>query len=149
LLPFAVCGLFTGAISDKASSRKCYLGIFSILWSSATIVSSYTSSFAVFATMRVLLGILESASNPLIFSLIRDYFPPSHRSTANSILTSSIYLGTTISSLSILIISNYGWKISYRLTGGFGVLAGILVLLCLREPKRGIFDIVKIKDTDI
>jgi MFS family permease len=97
-------------ISDSAKSRKCFLGIFSILWSLTTFMSSFATSFYVFAILRALLGVFESACNPLIFSLIKDYFPPSHRSTANAILTSSIYLGTTISSLSIILIDSYGWR---------------------------------------
>ena len=94
----------------------------------------------VFAFMRILLGVFESACNPLAYSLIRDYFPPSKRSTANSILTSSIYLGGALSSLSILLIQQTGWRGDYYLTGGAGVAAGIASLVLLKEPIRGILD---------
>ena len=104
LIPYSLVGLYTGSLTDSTDNRKNLIGIVSILWSTTTLLSGAVDSFAVFAGMRVLLGVLESASNPLAYSLIRDYFPPEQRSTANSILTSSIYIGGAVSSLSILLI---------------------------------------------
>jgi MFS family permease len=141
LIPFSIFGVYTGSLTDSVSNRKNVLGAFSILWSLTTIVSGSTESFAVFATMRVLLGVLESANNPLAYSLIRDLFPPEYRSTANSIFTSSIYIGGAISSLSLLIIQNFGWRDDYIFTGAMGVIFGIATLLFLQEPERGNFDV--------
>ena len=59
--------------------------------------------------MRFLLGTFESTGNPLMYSLIRDYFPPNQRATATSIVGSTISLGTAVSSLSIILIDNFGW----------------------------------------
>ena len=134
-------GLFTGTLSDKTENRKNLLGIVSILWSITTVISGSVDSFTVFATMRVLLGVIESANNPLAYSLIRDYFPPEYRSTANSILTSSIYIGGAISSLSILLIQNYGWRNDYVITGVVGILFGFMAILFLQEPERGKYDV--------
>lgn len=116
------------------------LGVLSILWSLTTVLAGYVDSFEAFAIMRVLLGILESANNPLAYSLIRDYFPPELRSTANSIFTSSIYVGGAFSSLSILLIEKFGWRGDYEITGGIGIIAGVIGLIALEEPIRGQFE---------
>jgi len=84
-LPYAGFGLIAGKISDKVN-RKLFLAIVVCLASATMGVSAATSSFAVFSLMRVLHGMLNSASNPLSFSLISDYFPPDRRATANSII---------------------------------------------------------------
>ena len=86
--------------------------------------------------MRILLGVLESFSNPLAYSLVRNFFPPNQRSTANSIIGSAIYLGSAISSLSILIIDEFGWRISFYVAGAFGAVSGLLTILVVREPSR-------------
>ena len=84
-LPYAGFGLIAGKISDKVD-RRLFLAIVVCLASATMGVSAATSSFAVFSLMRVLHGMLNSASNPLSFSLISDYFPPDRRATANSII---------------------------------------------------------------
>lgn len=138
LIPFSFFGLFTGKLADIESlKRKDLLGILSIVWSMTTVISGSTHSFLVFASMRVLLGVFESANNPLAYSLIRDLFPPDNRSTAQSVYMSSIYFGGALSSLSILLIQKIGWRGDYELTGAIGVLAGLLCLFILNEPTRG------------
>ena len=72
-------------------------------------VSYFSGSFTVLAFMRIIHGCLNSASNPLSFSLIADYFPPDKRSTANSIIQAGNYIGVGVSSISILLISKFGW----------------------------------------
>ena len=141
LIPFSFFGLFTGKLADVDSlKRKDLLGVLSIVWSMTTVVSGSTDSFLVFASMRVLLGVFESANNPLAYSLIRDLFPPDFRSTAQSIMMSSIYFGGALSSLSIILIHKIGWRGDYQVTGSIGVLSGLLCLFFLNEPIRGQFD---------
>ena len=130
LLPTAIVGIFMGNITDK-SNRVQLLGVAGILWSLSTYLSGSVDSFEVFVVMRVLLGVFTAACNPPAISLIRDYFPPSFRSQANSVFLASDYLGCCISSLSILIIKNLGWRQDYELTGIFGIISGVLLLTVL------------------
>ena len=141
MIPYSFVGLYTGSLTDSTDNRKNLIGLVSILWSTTTLLSGAVDSFAVFAGMRVLLGVLESACNPLAYSLIRDYFPSDQRSTANSILNSSIYIGGAVSSLSILLIQNFGWRDDYIFTGLAGMLFGLSAILFLKEPERGQFDV--------
>ena len=140
LLPFSTVGLFTGKMTDLISKRALLLGLCSILWSSTTMIQAYYPNFYVFIAMRIILGILESFSNPLAYSLIRDMFPPMQRSTANSSIQSSIYLGSALSSLNIVLIDNLGWKQTYYIIGLFGIVAGVLTVLLVSEPERGAYN---------
>ena len=67
-------------------------------------LTGFVNSFVVLALMRVVHGMVNSASNPFSFSLITDYFPPDKRATANSIIHSGQYIGSALSSISILLI---------------------------------------------
>jgi MFS family permease len=81
-----------GLATDNIN-RKWLLSIGCLLWSITTVVSGMTDRFSIFVAMRIALGIICSICNPAAYSLIRDYFPPAFRSTANSIYSSGIYLG--------------------------------------------------------
>ena len=90
--------------------------------------------------MRVLFGVFSAACNPPALGLIRDYFPPNSRTLANSFFLTSDYLGCCFSSLSIILIKNFGWREDYEITGIFGILIGLAVLFYLKEPERGRFE---------
>lgn len=106
----------------------------------ATIgITGFKDSFLILAAMRVFHGMLNSATNPLSFSIIQDYFPPENRSVANSLIQAGNYIGVGVSSLSILVIKKYGWRALYKLMGGFGILFGIASAFLIKEPVRGRF----------
>jgi MFS family permease len=148
-IPYSFFGLIAGKISDNVN-RKLYLGIVVMLASLTMGVSGFTSSFVVLSVMRVFHGMLNSASNPLSFSLIADYFPPDKRATANSIIQAGNYIGVGVSSLSILLISSFGWRICYGIMGGVGLLFGLATMLLVKEPERGIYldQATKIKEAE-
>lgn len=67
--------------------------------------------------------------------MLRDYFPQERRGTANSILYSANYFGTALSSISVMIISAFGWRATYGLMGAFGLAIGLLSAFTVREPE--------------
>ena len=82
---------------------------------------------------RFLFGGISSAINPLLYSVTADYFPPEKRSFANSVISSANYIGIAISSLTILIIKNFGWRMGYYMMGSLGLIGGTLSLLFIKE----------------
>ena len=132
-IPYAFFGLIAGKISDNVN-RKLFLGAVVILGSLTMAVSGFTNSFFLFGLMRVIHGCMNSASNPVSFSLVADYFPPDKRATANSIIQAGNYIGVGISSFSILLITQFGWRASYGIMGAMGILAGLLSMLFINEP---------------
>lgn len=137
-VPYSFFGLLVGKFADNAN-RKLWLGIMVILASLTIGISGFVNSFAVLALMRVFHGMFNSATNPLSFSLVSDYFPPDKRSTANSIIQAGNYIGVGVSSLSIILISQFGWRACYGVMAAAGVLGGLLSMLFVKEPERGQF----------
>jgi MFS family permease len=80
---------------------------------------------------------LNSSSNPLSFSIIADYFPPDKRATANSIIQAGNYIGVGVSSLSILLISKFGWRYCYGIMAAVGIAFGVMTGVLVKEPERG------------
>jgi len=89
------------------------------------------------------MGMAMSLCNPLAYSLIRDYFPPQRRATANSLYSSAIYVGNALASLNILYIKDHGWRQGFMYTGYIGVVVGFIGIAVLTEPERGKFTVVK------
>lgn len=135
-VPYSFFGLVAGKISDSVN-RKLFLGIVVALASATIGFSAATSSFALFSFMRVIHGCLNSASNPLSFSLIADYFPPENRATANSIIQAGNYVGVGVSSISIILISAFGWRAQYGIMAAVGCAFAALTVLGIKEPERG------------
>ena len=140
LLPQSTVGLFTGIITDKVRNRVRLFGLGCIFWSSTTLIAGNTDNFYVFALMRFLFGVGVSVANAPALSLIRDYFPPDYRSTANSMYTFTLYLGISLASLSLLVIDKVGWRNDYTLYGCFGIIVASLLMTILEEPERGRYD---------
>ena len=98
--------------------------------------------------LRALQGIVMSVCNPLAYSMIRDYFPPSKRSTANSLYSSGIYVGNAMASLNILYINAYGWRSGYMNVGILGAVLSFIGILILREPEKNKFAIIKLQKAE-
>lgn len=113
------------------------LGLCCILWSATTVASGVFNSFALLFIMRFALGMLQAAQTPCSLTILADYFPINKRSTVNSILNSGVYIGSALSSFSIITISQLGWRSTFSLYGTLGMIIGATILFFVKEPKRG------------
>lgn len=104
------------------------------------MTSGVVNSFGVLFVMRFILGAFQSAQTPTSLTLLSDYFPRNKRSTVNSILNSGVYIGSALSSISIITIGQIGWRSTFAVMGGIGVAIGSAILLFMKEPERGRFD---------
>ncbi len=133
-----VTGLFAGQIADMVN-RKWALFIFSLLWSTMTMLMSFAQAYWMLLVPRLLQSFFLSACFPIIFSLISDSFHPKFRARASSIYTLGLYLGVGMSSLSIVIEKQIGWRNTFRMVAGLSYLATLIILL-VSEPVRGRFN---------
>jgi len=118
-----IAGAYSGVVN-----RKFMLGLSVIIGGISQFLSGSVNSYPLFFGMRMVHGAMNSATNPLAYSLVSDYIPPERRATANSILSTAIYAGISLSSLSILLVKNYGWRNSLSFLGLVGVALGALII---------------------
>ena len=84
------------------------LGAACVLWSICLMMSAFATHVWLLFVSRIGLGFFQSACGSPAYSLIADYFPPEKRTFANSIYTLGIYIGQSLSSLTILLINGVG-----------------------------------------
>lgn len=150
-LVYTLVGLPMGVLADRFSRRNLIaLGV--LLWSVMTSLSSIARSFLTLAAARMGVGIGEATVSPCAFSMISDAFPKERLSTALSVYTMGIQLGSglalVIGGVVSQVVSRWGhaihlplvgeiapWRVTFLIVGAPGVLVA-LVMLSVREPLR-------------
>jgi len=134
---YALCGPFTGWITDRLSRKWLILGSL-IFWSIVTGATAIAHTYQSMVWCRALGGLGEAFYFPAAMSMISDYHGPATRSRAMSFHQTAVYAGSIAGgSISALVGQHSGWRSSFLFFGGCGIALGIILMFFLREPHRG------------
>jgi MFS family permease len=149
-LVYTFFGLPMGALADRLSRRNL-VAIGVVVWSLATSVSSIARSFVSLGAARMGVGLGEATLSPCAFSMITDSFPKERLSTALSVYTMGIQLGSglalviggvvaqAVSHMNPIRLPGVGfiaaWRVTFLIVGAPGLLVALL-LTSVREPAR-------------
>lgn len=134
---YGLGALFAGNIVDRMRRKTSILGGL-YAWSAICMATAAASGFRGLFTMRALEGIGEAFYFPASMSLVSDYHGAATRSRAIGIHQTSVYIGTIAGGFFAgLIGQQYGWRWSFIVFGGLGILLGFVLSRWLREPVRG------------
>jgi MFS family permease len=118
--------------------RKNIIALALVLWSLMTAATGMATSFGALLLARIGVGVGEAGGSPPSHSLLSDYFPPERRGFALGVYSAGIPIGASIGALAGGWIGAYfGWRTAFMVVGLPGVLLALVVLLTLREPRRG------------
>src|ERR1700733_6956994 len=133
---YGLGALFAGNIVDRVRRKTAILGGL-YAWSAICMATAAVSGFRGLFTMRALEGIGEAFYFPASMSLISDYHGPATRSRAIGAHQTSVYIGTIAGGFFAgLIGQRYGWRWSFIVFGGLGILLGLALNRWLIEPNR-------------
>jgi MFS family permease len=143
-------GIPLGRLADTRS-RRGVIAAGIALWSVMTAGCGLTRKFWQLALMRMGVGVGEASLSPAAYSLISDYFRPELRSTAMSVYSMGIYLGSGLAFILGGLVVGYAaeqasavlpwvgavhpWQQVFLIVGLPGLLVALL-LLTIREPER-------------
>jgi MFS family permease len=136
---YTVLGLPIARYSDRPTTNR--IGLISVsltIWSAMTALSGFAQNFVQLLLARVGVGVGEAGCTPAAHSLIADVVPKEKRASALAFYA----LGIPIGSLLGLMIGGQladrlGWREAFMVVGAPGVLLAGMLLLVLREPRRG------------
>jgi MFS family permease len=137
---YGLGGMFAGALVDRMRRKTAILGglyVWSIICAATAAVTGFRGLFA----MRALEGLGETFYFPASMSLVSDYHGKETRSRAIGIHQTSVYAGTIAGGFFAGLIGQvYGWRWSFVVFGGLGILLGFVLNRWLIEPVRGAAD---------
>jgi MFS family permease len=127
---------FSGNLVDRISRKLAVLGGL-YAWSFIAACTSLSRSFHQLLGFMTAEGVGESLYYPASMSMLSDYHEPATRSRAMGLHQTSVYVGTIAGGFFAgLIGEHYGWRWSFLVFGGTGLLLGLVLLRYLREPIR-------------
>jgi MFS family permease len=135
-LVYGTCSQFAGLIVDRVRRRTAILGGLQA-WSLICMATGFAGTFRALLALRAAEGLGETFYYPASMSLISDYHGPRTRSRAIGIHQTSVYIGTIAGGFFAGLIGQvYGWRWSFFVFGGAGILLGFVLQRFLREPAR-------------
>ena len=141
---YGLGALFAGNIVDRIRRKTAILGGL-YAWSAICAATAAVSGFRGLFAMRALEGMGEAFYFPASMSLLSDYHGPATRSRAIGLHQTSVYIGTIAGGFFAgLIGQRYGWRWSFVVFGGLGILLGFVLNRWLREPQRGQAEQIKV-----
>lgn len=134
---YAAFGAIAGLVGDRFQRKTLIIGGL-IFWSAVTVGTALSTDYYHLVLFRALEGFGEAFYFPASMSLLSDYHGKDTRSKAMSFHQSSVYAGTIAGgALSGYMGQYYGWRSSFYIFGGLGILLGVALLGLLKEPVRG------------
>src|SRR5882724_9108253 len=129
-----------GNIVDRIRRKTAILGGLQA-WSVICMATALSRNFGHLLFFRAAEGLGETFYFPASMSLVSDYHGKETRSRAMGTHQTAVYIGTIAGGfLGGLIGQYYGWRWSFILFGGLGVILGYILSKILVEPKRGAAD---------
>ena len=126
-----------GSIVDRIRRKSAIMGGLYV-WSAICMATALSRTFRHLLLFRAAEGCGETIYYPATVSLISDYHGRQTRSRALGFLQTSVYVGTIGGGFFAgLIGQRYGWRWSFVVFGGLGILLGLVLNRYLLEPRRG------------
>ena len=137
---YVTMGIPIARLADR-HNRVNIISISIFLWSLMTALSGLAANFTQLLMARIGVGIGEAGCTPPAHSLISDYFAREKRSSALSIYSLGLPLGSVLGLMAGGWVAQlYGWRVAFFMVGLPGLVLALMVKLTIREPQRGLAD---------
>jgi predicted MFS family arabinose efflux permease len=139
---YVILGIPLSWLCDR-TNRTRLLAVSVAVWSAMTAITGYTRGYYDLLLARIGVGIGEAGGTPACNSIIADYFPADRRSMAMTVFALGGSLGAWLgSSFAGEISAEHGWRAAFLVLGIPGVILALIIIVTIKEPKRGQLDTV-------
>jgi MFS family permease len=136
-LLYSVAALPIARLADRGD-RVRIVSLSILAWSLFTGLSGVAGNFIQLLLLRVGVGVGEAGCQPPAQSLIADHYPPEKQSGALGVFGLGKPVGAAAGlAVGGLLGAAIGWRWTLLLAGAPGIVVGVLMLLTLKEPRRG------------
>jgi MFS family permease len=136
MIVYMVAAPIFGTLGDRGSrTRPIAFGVF--LWSIATVVSGFATTYAHLLGARAIVGIGEAAYVSIAPALLADSFSRAQRGRVLSVFNMAIPVGAALGYIvGGLMSHHFSWRAAFFVAGAPGLLLAALVLR-VKDPPRG------------
>jgi ACS family glucarate transporter-like MFS transporter len=136
LWTYLVCLVPLGMAVDRWGARSVAAGSL-FIWSVAGVLTGVSTTYTGLFASRLALGVGEAASYPAGGRVIREWAPQGERGIAAAILNSGAYAGLAMGAPVVgWLVSEFGWRESFYVTGAVGILLSIIWYAVYRAPEQ-------------
>jgi ACS family hexuronate transporter-like MFS transporter len=119
---YAVGYVTFGRVLDRIGARTGYAIAF-VLWNLSHLAAGLAATTLQFTLARVGLGVGESGAFPASLKAVADWFPQRERALAAGIFNAGTNFGAIIAPAIVPVLTlTWGWRSSFFVTGGVGML---------------------------
>lgn len=137
---YSVLAIPVARLADR-TNRVRIVSIGCGLWSLFTLGCGMATGFVTLALSRIGVAIGEAGGTPPSYSIVADYFPPHQRATASAIYSLGAPVGVMFGALiGGWLAASLGWRTAFIALGMVGLVVAPLLLIAVREPRRGQYD---------
>ena len=128
-------------------ARKYVLTAALSIWTLMTAASAFAGGFMTLMVCRIGVAVGEAGCVPTTHSMISDFFPRHRRALAMAFWGLSLPLGSMLGVfLGGQLTAAFGWRATFAIIGLGGLAMAPVMLVLLKEPRRGRFDGAVSKD---
>jgi MFS family permease len=139
---YVVMGIPLSWLCDRTNRTKLLAASVAV-WSAMTAITGYTKGYFDLLLARVGVGIGEAGGTPACNAIIADYFPADRRSMAMTVFALGAPIGAWLGSdIAGYVSTLHGWRSAFLVLGVPGIALALLILVTIKEPKRGRLDVV-------
>jgi len=133
---FALSSIIAGRIADYLRGSRILHAGAALIWSLAAFAVVPNPNFTVLIISRIILGIAQGFNAPCAYPVIAYFFSHNgdHRALANGVYSIGTYLGSALSSLSLVLTMIFGWRTIATIAAIFGVFCAALIYLFVDRP---------------
>jgi MFS transporter, ACS family, glucarate transporter len=138
LFGYAIFQTLGGWLADRLGPRLV-LGVGVLWWGVFTALTAMVSpkltyALIIFVAVRFLLGAGEAVIFPASNQFLSRWIPSQEQGIANGLVFAGVGAGAGVTPLLIAyIMSHYGWRWSFWMSAGIGVVAGLVWFLAARD----------------
>ena len=136
LLVYALTAVPFGLWADRGV-RKNVIAVGIAIWSVATVLTAFVTSFYQLFLTRAVVGIGEASYYPAGTSLLADHFPKDSRARAMSIWNAGTAVGIAVGFVGAGVIAEHtSWRVAFLVAAVPGLVLAMMAWR-MREPLRG------------
>jgi predicted MFS family arabinose efflux permease len=139
---YVTMGIPLSWVADRFNRRNLLAASITI-WSAMTTLCGLSQGYLQLLLARIGVGIGEAGGTPACASIVCDNFPASRRPMALTIFALGAPIGAWLGAdMAGAVAAAYGWRSAFLVLGIPGILLAAIIMLTIKEPKRGCLDAV-------